>query len=231
MLVACNALTGVDALGVADEAPLIADGSPDDDRTTNTNDGGSGVDAPATADRDTPKLDADAGGLADAAAETAPPPVEAGPCVATSVGPRYGSMASGLSWTEDNGALAPDNSRAHSNGDNANPLFTSGYGFGLPAGAEVQGIRVFIARNAEGAVSDKAVALPKGNPKANGAWPAGPYTGPFVTTTYGSPVDLWGATWTAADINSPSFGVSLEVNGGGDGHVDSIAITVDYCVR
>ena len=231
VLVACNALTGADGLGVSDEASLRDEPALPDQESAETagreaRDGGA---ADTRADGG-PAFDVDAGDDLDAS-DTGTPPVEAGPCVAGSVGPRYGTSAIGTVWTEENGALAPDNSRAHSNGDNPNYLFTTGYGFALPEGAEVQGIRVTIARVAEGFVADSAVRLPKGQAKAKGAWPLGPYTGPYVPTTYGSATDLWSATWTAADINSPSFGVAIKVNGSGDGHIDSIGVTVEDCVR
>ena len=234
MLAACNALTGADSLGIADGTLIDGDGSAPDPEDV-TNDGGAGRSdgdqagavAPAD-DAATPETSTeDASG--DALVDAATPPEAAPPCVPASVGPRYGTSAFGATWTEDNGILAPDNSRAHSNGDNPNPIVTSGFGFALPANAEVRGIRVVIARNAEGNVSDGAVRLPKGVSKANGAWPAGPYSGPFVDAVYGSSTDLWGTTWTAADINASSFGVSLIANGPGDGHVDSIAVTVHYC--
>jgi hypothetical protein len=50
-----------------------------------------------------------------------------------------------------------------------------------------------------------------------------------VIATYGGPTDRWCATWTAADINVQSFGVSVSVIGQGNGHADSLGVTVYYC--
>lgn len=48
--------------------------------------------------------------------------------------------------------------------------------------------------------------------------------------TYGSNTDLWGETWTVAQINSSGFGVVLSAIGVGSGtaFVDHIRITVYY---
>jgi hypothetical protein len=52
------------------------------------------------------------------------------------------------------------------------------------------------------------------------------------TAVYGGPTDLWGATWTPAQINDPGFGAALSVlkesNGNRTALVDTIQITVDY---
>ena len=53
---------------------------------------------------------------------------------------------------------------------------------------------------------------------------------PYVT--YGSPTDLWGETWTAADINSANFGTALSARrnyfSGSWVLVDAVNITVYY---
>lgn len=53
----------------------------------------------------------------------------------------------------------------------------------------------------------------------------------IASTAYGGAGDLWGATWTADDINSPGFGVGVSfADGGGAGvvRVDYIAVTVYF---
>jgi hypothetical protein len=53
-----------------------------------------------------------------------------------------------------------------------------------------------------------------------------------ATFTEGSGADLWGTTWTPADINSTGFGVLVQVeNNGGVARVasvDSVLITVTF---
>jgi hypothetical protein len=60
----------------------------------------------------------------------------------------------------------------------------------------------------------------------SGFWPTS-----FALRTWGGPTNLWGATWTAADINSSTFGFSLQSNGGGTNgfsYVNYIQITITY---
>jgi hypothetical protein len=61
------------------------------------------------------------------------------------------------------------------------------------------------------------------------AWPA---TNTLVT--YGGATDLWGTTWSPADINSPRFGVSIAAKTFADfkndsqARVDTVTIVVYY---
>ncbi len=57
----------------------------------------------------------------------------------------------------------------------------------------------------------------------------------WVAATYGGPTDLWGETWTYADINDPDFGVALSVINDETwrtrtARVDYMQITVTYTV-
>lgn len=48
--------------------------------------------------------------------------------------------------------------------------------------------------------------------------------------TYGADDDLWGETWTVADINSTGFGVAISALGLGSGtaSIDHIRVTVYF---
>jgi hypothetical protein len=219
LAVACNGISGIGELATA-SAELDA-GSPADV-------------AAAPPDREDPAdADADAGAPADAAPEALPRDGgrDAAPCVATSAGPRYAAAISGGEmWTGRQGIRTPnDGLFAHTNGDNTTTLTVNDYRFAVPDGARIVGIEVALARTADGVVTDDRIQLPKGDARANGAWPPGPGEGPYVTTTYGGPTDTWGATWTPADVNRASFGVSVSVKGAGDGHADSLGVTIHYC--
>lgn len=116
------------------------------------------------------------------------------------------------------------NSSGHTG--NTNTLFIEGLGFNIPSGAVIKGIQVQILRgsNRANSVSDVTVKLLKagtatGNNKASGGfWPQimwNAYTIPVangVPITYGGPTDLWGASWSAADINNATFGLELIAN-------------------
>ena len=117
----------------------------------------------------------------------------------------------------------------------SNYLRGSDYGFAIPADAAITGIEVMVNRMANTSVLDNEVRLikagtPEGDNKANGIlWPA-----TLGSVTYGSPTDLWGTTWTPAQINSANFGAAisaLRTNNGNNVRnavVDTIQITVYY---
>jgi lipopolysaccharide export system protein LptA len=115
------------------------------------------------------------------------------------------------------------------------------YGFAIPAGSTINGIRVFISRRSSipvggPAIRDNIVKLVKGgavtgtNKALTGQdWP---YVS-FGTATYGDPADLWGTTWTVAEINATNFGVVLSATNPNpffdlSATVDYMQITVNY---
>lgn len=108
----------------------------------------------------------------------------------------------------------------------------------IPGGATIDGIVVEIGRfqTDEGYgstdVSDDTIQLlkagaPVGDNKSTGAnWPTSE-----ATATYGGAADLWGTTWTAAEINDIDFGVRVAVLWNDYGNyalIDFIRITVYY---
>lgn len=120
-------------------------------------------------------------------------------------------------------------------------LRASAFGFSIPAGSTINGITVRIERSQGGdsnqvrdyeVVIYRADGTPGATNKADTAtdWPT---NGADSYKTYGSSVDLWGETWTPADINDVDFGVGLipqRWSGGSSWNpaVDHIEITVDY---
>jgi uncharacterized repeat protein (TIGR02543 family) len=119
-------------------------------------------------------------------------------------------------------------------------LAATNYGFAIPANATINGIAVTIGRfeSAVGSgtdVSDSSVRLLKagvvaGSEKAKTGveWP----TGSPVAAVYGTTADLWGTTWTPADINASNFGVALSAVSGTTrmASVDYMQISVTYTV-
>ena len=114
-------------------------------------------------------------------------------------------------------------------------LDNTNFGFAIPADATIDGIEVSVDRYMDaGGATDYFIKLFKagtlvGNNKSTGAvWPASD-TDTYVT--YGGPTDLWGTTWTEADIENTNFGVALCAQATvvrTDVHVDHITITVYY---
>lgn len=113
-------------------------------------------------------------------------------------------------------------------------LVAQQFGFSIPTNARIDGIVVEIKRwEDQGVVNDYRVRIMYGEEDigtvdraAAGEWP-----GVNIYKTYGSSSDLWGRTWTYADINSDFFGVALSVtnpSGGPIANVDDFRITVYY---
>lgn len=113
----------------------------------------------------------------------------------------------------------------------SNYLQATDYGFAIPADANINGITVHINRQSDHnnpSILDNVVSLVKGgniigeNKKSATAWPSS-----MGTAIYGGATDLWGTSWTPADINSKNFGVILAAYRQNNGNNDRIAI-VDY---
>ncbi|MCX8174877.1 MAG: DUF5011 domain-containing protein [Candidatus Micrarchaeota archaeon] len=149
-------------------------------------------------------------------------------------------------WSNPSRAQASDNQYATTTLSQSSGvsyyLNATNFSFNLPSNAVITGIEVAIERRqacASGSctsnVTDVEVRLQKngalvGNNKAKAtAWPT-----TDSTAIYGGPSDLWGASWTAADINSIKTGVVLSVNrtpgGSRNLYVDYINMTVYYAL-
>lgn len=141
------------------------------------------------------------------------------------------------SWTDPEFGGATDALYAVSTltaGQTSVRLKITDYGFTVPGGATITGIKVDITRYATSEdIQDLQVRLVKGgltqthDKAAGGNWPDGDNIG---TVSYGGDADLWGDTWTPANINDAGFGAVLRVQtvGGDTANVDGLEITVYY---
>lgn len=115
-------------------------------------------------------------------------------------------------------------------------LKATNFGFSIPTDATIDGIEVHIERHANSTsnISDDRVRIVKGGvigstDKASAsAWPNSDQT-----ANYGGASDLWGESWTPANINASDFGAVLAArynspSGSDDAKVDHISITVHY---
>jgi hypothetical protein len=109
------------------------------------------------------------------------------------------------------------------------------FGFALPESAVILGIVASVTRRigstGTNSVSDKSVKLvKKGTVSGTDHALSGDWTGGDVTVAYGSGSDLWGLTWTAAQINESGFGVAISAKASATRHarIDGISITVYY---
>jgi cysteine-rich repeat protein len=113
-------------------------------------------------------------------------------------------------------------------------LRATNFGFTIPGAAVIDGIMVNVERRSAAAtVFDARVRIIKGgvigttdlsNPPSS-KWPT-----MDAVASYGGNSELWGVTWTAADINSSAFGFVISANDGGvdTAAVDFISIKVFY---
>jgi hypothetical protein len=149
---------------------------------------------------------------------------------------------SGVDWsgvlTEIGNANYNGPSVYHTSDANSKRLVGQGFGFLVPSGATILGIEAYIRRlhadiaspypsEVETYLLKNGVAV--GNNKASGY-----YTNAWDEKKYGSPTDLWGATWTPADINNANFGLGHTIYRWttitGDPYVDYFKISVYYSV-
>jgi hypothetical protein len=114
-------------------------------------------------------------------------------------------------------------------------LLATGFGFAIPAGSVIKGVEAWVERNGSvsGPLSDSDVRLLKAGTQVGSSLASGTtYTTSDQSQYYGSSSNLWGTTWTDAEINASNFGlrfvvasdtpVSLTAN------VDYITIRVTY---
>lgn len=150
----------------------------------------------------------------------------------------------GTPWVNPSNAAALDGNyatftRTTTGGGDA--LQAKGFGFAIPVASQILGIQVDVERIGSSAILTKYVVdagtvllragVADGSIKTSfSMWPT-----TQTHATYGGNGDLWGTTWTAADINNANFGVSFSAhvtNTGGVGSVigslDIINITVYY---
>lgn len=141
-------------------------------------------------------------------------------------------------WTTPEAITAEDAGNAtsvlFSIGTTSRYLKGTNFGFSIPTNATILGIEVKFLRSCSANVSDSRVRIIKGGVVSttdlfSGAgWSAGSV---LRWDTYGSSSNLWGETWTPADINASNFGVVLAAVGTASTvtvQVDAFKIVVYY---
>ena len=161
---------------------------------------------------------------------------EAGPNFGTGSNVDVGGIGNWANPTNvgaDDGAVA---SAALTGTSVSNRLLVDSFGFNIPEKATIRGIEIEIERAGSGPAStesilDQELRLTKtgaviGMDKSSGSyWP----TSLGTPVTYGGPTDLWGATWTATEVND-DLGFALRVNSDlgapANAEVDYVTVTV-----
>lgn len=115
----------------------------------------------------------------------------------------------------------------------SNYLKATNFGFSIPAGATINGIKVEIEQAVDtGAYSiESAVRIVKADGSIGSTNKSTSAVVPSsdAYVTYGGASDLWGESWSSSDINDADFGVVVSFQGtDGITLVDHIRITVYY---
>ena len=148
---------------------------------------------------------------------------------------------SNQTWINPGNALSSDNSYSNFNnlagsvGTYTDYLVATNFGFTIPMGVSMTGIIVEIERSDPNfRTADYRVRIVKGGtvkPAERAVGSSYPSTDSYQS--YGNAGDLWGESWTDADINASDFGVAVSaqrsVSGGTTlGRIDHIRIIVFY---
>lgn len=150
-----------------------------------------------------------------------------------------GTIIGGTNWTDPFRILTLNSdgaSVALFSGGNSRNLTATNYNMAVPATATITGIGVMVRRgsnsNQTANIEDLSVQLIKagavqGNNLASNA---NDWENIWENITYGGPGNLWGSTWTPAEVNANNFGVAFRVtsNATRTAYVDVIQVTVYY---
>jgi len=130
------------------------------------------------------------------------------------------STGSGVAWTSPTNVFTENGTVAQTTlaGNSSQFLRSTAYGFALSATAIPTGITMQFKRNRgihttdpEGFIQDDDIFIVKGGVETGTDQSDGTFWPDILTysDTFGSSTFLWGATFSAADINSSGFGVSI----------------------
>jgi hypothetical protein len=121
----------------------------------------------------------------------------------------------------------------------ADALIASSFGLKVPDDATIIGIQFDVRRASgfaneaqDGTVQVMRNGVPVGdNRRLMDFWPVN-----LTTADYGGPEDTWGTSWSALDVRSPGFGVSIQpkyslTSGNDPVYVDSVRVIVYYKAR
>lgn len=146
--------------------------------------------------------------------------------------------AQGVAWVNPNNVKVSDVSYTTVELDqqSSERLLCTNFGFTIPVGATIDGVLLEVQQKSDqtGVIRDHSVTLTKNGTTGSGSdkatatqWPAS-----AAYASYGGSSDLWGTTWTVAQINASTFGALLETDEAGTNvdtaYIDHVRITVYY---
>ena len=131
--------------------------------------------------------------------------------LAASQGPNNPSAATGAHWTNPSYIYSSNDAYTIYNRTAQEYLISSSNGFAIPTGSFINGIEIQIeGHGVSDGQSNIEVALSKNktSPIGNSVTDILKLTTDSIAT-FGGPSDLWGASWTASEINSNNFGIMV----------------------
>jgi Tfp pilus assembly protein PilX len=145
---------------------------------------------------------------------------------------------SATGWSNSSNVFTSNNQDASTtlsgNAQSAN-LDATNFGFNLPTGSTIVGIRATIERAASNSnsIEDYDVYLLKnGSPSGSDKASTTDWTTSDSQRNYGSSSDLWGTSWTQAQVQASNFGLRLKVrnltSSSRTAYVDHIELEVFY---
>ncbi|RYY85003.1 MAG: hypothetical protein EOO15_18085, partial [Chitinophagaceae bacterium] len=159
------------------------------------------------------------------------------------------NSGTGTAWGSPANVLTDNNASATLAGNTSNtvtsqPLLATNFAFAIPANAIVHGIQASISRSrnnptfSSGEARDTSLRLLKAGTAtgSNYALTGNNWTTTETVVNYGGSTDLWGTTWTAADVNASNFGLAFVANitqglfASRTASVDYVQLAVTYTV-
>lgn len=158
----------------------------------------------------------------------------------------FASAAPGtVAWTTPSNASALDATAtvaSNVEGETTQTLSVTNFGFSIPVGAVVDGIKATIYKNMEtgggpGLIIDETIKLIKagtivGSNYADTSTEWFKSTTTFPPSYYGRGSDLWGVNWFGSDINASTFGIAIQAreddNDPRDARIDYVTLSVTY---
>jgi len=149
-------------------------------------------------------------------------------------GPNTAGTASGTNWLNPGYTAASDDSHATYDNNQQDDLRLTNFGFSIPAGSTIDGIVVTREGYGDGPTEAKRqfrIGLTKdGSTLAGTRKIDQPLPITEDTVDIGNATDLWGTTWTVAEINATTFGVLISDNDAKADEIgfDYIEVTIHY---
>jgi len=169
-------------------------------------------------------------------AAAAPAPVHA--AIQTQTRTSAGTTTPGGTWTNSTNAATIDGACAQGDGVSATSMTITNWAFSIPAGSTILGITVRSVSAFNDVSTQDQIRLTKSGSAVGTAMILnGPGTDSSISCgdpipdanglTVGGADELWGTTWTVAEINDVGFGVFYD-NDFSNTALDGVEITVTY---